>query len=679
MKKWIGLFFGLFLILWPTEVLGQVIELQSGTIEKRDVTTKTKALTDVPVELTPLQPTYTFTYHLRSEITKGQNELVLSTEHSDLLIAPSALTIEVDQMNIQTIALNDSTPPSIHVPLPQEALTPGEHQVTLKFDGIVKEGVCVDQHVYGNWLQLNIQSHLRLHDIEQETTISLGAYREHYRGTKENPTYIIVPSQATDEEKTAAFRIGAYLIGESNETAGVQVITEEKITQFSKQTILLGVPEHFETAAIKEVIESAPKMKEDTMYIGQRTLKKGQEQVQTLIVLAPDEATLEKKSLFLTDDRYVEQMAKEEMWIDTLPPLTRDRLPQKVSLQRLNIAPIMLDGQTSKSVPYVFHLPTEADRNQTLTLELTLRQSDILRLQKEEETYSSDTELIVFVNDYPHPIDLMALEENDFGEYVTTLTIEPSIIRQDGVIAFQFEANGLYEKVSCVDHNERRWVWIDPEKSTWTFQVGENAPMKRSFAMFPYLWIDEKKPTYIVTSTGLNAEMIQPLFVAISSRWQLNEVYVRSPKGDVETIKKGNVITWGQEALDFVKTKNEPLPDWEAHGFVTSTLHQRAALLTEEENVWMHLYEADVTKEDVSRFVQALTNLKKDATLAAETSYARFFTNAVELSNESVEPLPEEKVTVWPWMVGIVVLLSIGILLLYMTKKRRRRSLEDLK
>lgn len=134
-----------------------------GKLAVKTSKTERTPLFNESIQLYGLEQEKTLFYEVFSKPLTKKNELVLNIEYSELLVSPSSITVSVDGKPLVTKALQQKKPTTkVVVPLQDDALKKGVHEVTISFYGVIKEGMCVVQESTGNWLSIRADSYIQL-------------------------------------------------------------------------------------------------------------------------------------------------------------------------------------------------------------------------------------------------------------------------------------------------------------------------------------------------------------------------------------------------------------------------------------------------------------------------------------------------------------------------------------
>lgn len=157
---------------------------------------KQQVLTNDLLTLYGAKDSAELTYQIPAGASSTHQQLTLKYEASDLLISPSSLTAVIDGEPVKTVKLegNDGKK-TLKLSLNKSQSSPGFHSLSLKFYGVVHEGVCVRQDSSGNWIKIYPDSRLNIGEKNE----SKGAALEHY-------PYPFAQSGSSVEKRQSSFR-----------------------------------------------------------------------------------------------------------------------------------------------------------------------------------------------------------------------------------------------------------------------------------------------------------------------------------------------------------------------------------------------------------------------------------------------------------------------------------------
>ncbi len=154
------------------------------------------------------------TYQIPAGASNADQSLLIDYEASNLLIAPSSLTIAIDDEPVKSIKLDGSSKrKTVKLNLSKSQSAQGYHNVSLRFYGVLKEGVCVRQDTSGNWIKIYPDSRLVLSEASKSKGADLGHFPYPFAqsGNTGEETDIILPDKPTSAEAEAAVKTEGFL------------------------------------------------------------------------------------------------------------------------------------------------------------------------------------------------------------------------------------------------------------------------------------------------------------------------------------------------------------------------------------------------------------------------------------------------------------------------------------
>lgn len=417
-----------------------------------------KPLTKKTMELQGTEAARDFYYTLTEDVKDdGNYNVTFHLRHSELLIAPSSFTVKIDDSAVKTIPLTtDNLRQTVTIPFTQDALKKGTHKITASFYGIVKEGACVAPGNAGSWLRIDPLSSMSLFEKGEEGW-TLGDYPNAFLSYEGYETTIIIPQKASLTTWNSAYKMAAYLSEHGDKNA--RIVKETAAQKVKGAVVILGAKSDFETATIKNVMKRMTSMEENAMSVGVYALKNtdSKQMVPALVMTAQKDEDIASRIALLTNERLYSQLAGETFTAHALPTF-EETIVSNMSFEEFGFTSQTLSSQVAKTPMYYVSLPyLQADKE--ASLQLLLKKS--ATLQEDGKDTSPKAELIVYINDVPHAVDLRKLQSAAGDMYEVALPVATNTLNKNKLTTMQFEVTGFQLQAPCEDTDERYWLYID--------------------------------------------------------------------------------------------------------------------------------------------------------------------------------------------------------------------------
>ena len=708
MKKSVSQFFLFTVLVLGTFIIGgrafAVYEINSEAlqIEQADEHNQhRRVLTNKPIELYGPFQEKTFFYEVRSPIKQSENEIVLHLKHSELLIEPSAVTVSIDEETVKSILLTKyQLTNRIVIPLSGKSLSTGFHSITVAFNGVIKDGVCVDQETPGNWMTIRIDSSIKLNESQADDA-SLRDFPTQFTANAEHPVAIIIPQKASLETRNIAATLGAFLAGKSADGDYISIVKESKIDQLSGSFILVGGKDEFQSEPMKKVIiDSKITIPLEGMQLSRHRVKGKGGSVEALFILADSPKEIESRLGILVQDSYSKQLSGQQMTITTTPKAIQSQ--GVVTFKKFGIGNLTFDRSMRESETYFGYAPPNFDGNPILNL--LLRRSETLKRHvddAENSLLAEEVEMVVHVNDVPYAIDLRSLVEEEDGLYSIQIPIEERTFKKNHSMSLRLEVNGLRRKNPCLSNNENRWVYVS-EDSHFTFQKTESTNEK-TLASYPYPFNNPTDQTKIVLPVGQEVSDQELLLLYQSLAAFGNASIMGLMNGDAfdeKIASKSHLIFIGdvakQPALENQKDElivkyDNGLPDFHSFGFLKEAVHHYAWM---QSNPWSKdehtmivmnsLVENEKQKIVYRDFLELLTGLEEDSSVAVQTSERQLYTNADQFMRStstvksSTTPSESSQVMIKWWFIGLIGIIFFALFVYVLTIRKKKKDSRDM-
>lgn len=257
------------------------------------------------------------TYQIPAGASNADQSLLIDYEASNLLIAPSSLTIAIDDEPVKSIKLDGSSKrKTVKLNLSKSQSAQGYHNVSLRFYGVLKEGVCVRQDTSGNWIKIYPDSRLVLSEASKSKGADLGHFPYPFAqsGNTGEETDIILPDKPTSAEAEAAVKTEAFL-KTADSRLKVSYVKESDAGKISNPSIVIGADQHW-NGKIKELFEQGNiKAEDNKLLLAERVLTSGDKRQPVLFVTAQSDKTLADKIRVITDSAYSAQLGGDTLTI----------------------------------------------------------------------------------------------------------------------------------------------------------------------------------------------------------------------------------------------------------------------------------------------------------------------------------------------------------------------------
>lgn len=653
------------LVAWLSVIGGTIVQAAEGEEQEQ-------MLFHRPVQLTGPLSTTTFYYTIHSDDLKQEPYIHFDISHSPLLIEPSSLSVAIDGVTVKSIGLTGKEHvKKWTVPLSKEAMKEGVHEVTVTFNGLLKEGVCIDQELASNWATLHITSHVSMIEDANYDEGLVSTYRTDLKGTSKQPSYVLVPNEASDELYTVAYRVGATLAGDILDS--VKVVEEKDLPTDAKSVVVIGMSDALDHERLERTIDGSESMKEGDVWIGRS--KRTDRRI--LYYVATDEEALVEKSRILTDDLILRQLTDVSFVIDELPePAEYERR----TLRELQIAPMFISSFHNETETHILPIRRPLAEHSYVTFHFQFERSTLLMEGALEE--ERPVELLLYVNDIPYAVDLKHAEKED-QFYTTSVAVPTEVLEGEMNIAFRLVGNGFVPRDPCITQDEMLWLQIDDRSSFIQLPPPSGKSNAERLDQLPAPYAFES--SYLVFSSMKD--------IQDETLFRLNQLFHAHRHGDVlklrtesslteEEKEEGHLIVVnGEEDIWYegrVQRKEDGLLDLAPHGFVSSG----APLVAwTDDNPWNADRQLLVIRsnrersaEEWDQFLTSLVQLKEPSTVAMQSLDYTMTNSAYEKEVIATEKQSERDIIVMIGLsfVGLLVLTIIGIV--WTIRKRRREA-----
>ncbi|MCY7858108.1 cellulose biosynthesis cyclic di-GMP-binding regulatory protein BcsB [Bacillus sonorensis] len=638
------------------------------------------------------------TYQIPAGSSSAQQQLAIEYEASDLLIPPSSLTAEIDGEPVKTVKLDgDSKRKTLKLSLDKSQSSQGYHSLSLKFYGVLKEGVCVRQDSSGNWIKIYPDSRLTLGD----NSGLKGTALEHYpypfaqSGNTEEEAAIVIPDDPSSAEIEAAVKTESYL-HTVDSSIRTKLLNESDVKRIDRPTMFIGVQQHWNGKVKKLLKQGNLKAHGEKLLLAERVLKANDRQQPVLFVTAASDDVLTDKISVITDKTYSSQLSGETLEIGKLIHHT-NQSGHDLTLENFGAGDLTIGSDQTSSEHYYYPVPAILDKNQPAKLSLALKKSaSIQKAAAESEASAKDAELKVMINGQPHSIDLEDLgKEDKNGFYHVSLKVDPKLLQKNRYIDIQFVTSGLKENNPCSSTDDDKWVFID-KNSTLSYSVGDTSATA-DFQDWPLPYAgDQNNTTLMILPDRVDQSKLHELSLvtdSFGSEAQQSFTVKKASEVKANDAKGRNIIFIGavnefsllkEKAADLaVQVAKNGALDVSAFQMLNETT-KRVAFT--QASLWDSNYSmavfaplsgqgTAVTKEMIS----FLNSNSDTATVMNETDSRQVFTNHQQLISKTsgTQPAETEKGNQQHMLlyVGILVfIMAIAVISIWIAVRRKKRK-----
>ncbi len=653
----------------PITVEKQTIAIEANSLAK-------KPLLSQAIELQGPSSSRDFYYTLSQDVEAKGQTVSFQIQQSELLIAPSSFTVKVDDIAIKSIALtSDLLKQTVTVTLPESALMKGTHKITANFYGILKEGVCVAPGNEGNWLRIDILSSISsFNESTQQWTLS--NYPEVFVGYEDYRTTLIVPDEASEQTLNASYQLAAYL-SEQGEN-DVDVKRESAIARVAGPVIVVGAKDEFSTNYMIKMLETANSQYEDGLSLSVHSLKneESNQSVPILFVSAASPNALQERISLLTDTKLYSQFAGSTLTVDELPTVNNSS-NSTLLFSQLGFDHQILSSQETMTPHYYVSLP-QVEANKEANMRLVLKKSALL--PEKGKSNEREVELIVWVNDVPHAVDLQKLESTSSDLYEVNVPIQTNVLNKQSMTDIQFEVTGFQLEDPCETTNERYWLYIDGSS---TLSITKEAPTP-TFTLrdFPNAF-QEQSLIIVPNNTVINDTQMLLLYKSLMMNGEMPQTILRKERDVKEEELKRSAIIFAGASSDFttlIGNKNnipQSAEDLLKQGFLPETMAQYTFIT---QSFWddkqplliIQMMDEAANQKD---FLAQLKGTNEKVTSAIETKEGKFVVAASSAADIEKSTSEQNNSISFVLIAEFAVLILVIGLILYFILRRKRKNL----
>ncbi|MCY8770434.1 cellulose biosynthesis cyclic di-GMP-binding regulatory protein BcsB [Bacillus inaquosorum] len=658
---------------------------------------KQQVLTSDLITLYGSKDSAELTYQIPAGASSGSQQLVIEYEASNLLISPSSLTAVIDDEPVKTLKLDgDSKRKTVKLNLNKSQSAQGYHNVSLKFYGVMKEGVCVRQDTSGNWIKIYPDSRLTLADSSEAKGTSLDHYPYPFAqsGNTAEKTAIVIPDDPSSAEIEAAVKTEGYL-KTVDSSISISYVTESELKKIDKPTIFIGVDKHWNGKVKKLMKQAGLQAKGEKLLLAERVLKAEGKQQPVLFAQAASADVLTEKISVITDQTYTGQLSGDTLSISKLQHAEKKE-SNKLTLENFGADDITIGADKTSSAHYFYPASAVLDQNQSAKLSLKLKKSETIQASTAENGSASQAaELKVMINGQPHSVGLDELgKEDKNGFYHVTVKVDPKLLQKNRYIDIQFVTTGLKENNPCNTTDEEKWVFID-KSSTLSYAIKGMSP-SADFQEWPLPYAgNQEQTTLIVLPDTVSQSKLEELsLVTESFGSEAQHSYTIKKSSDItaNNAKGRNLIFLGGiNQFSLLKEKSSELlvpqaknGSFDVSGFEMLNETTKQVAFTQA-SLWDSGYTMAVftplkgngmavTKEIISY----LNSTDDSATVVNETNSHQVFTNHQQLKTEtnrsSAEQPSQDHSQKWLYIGVLALIMVIAAVFIWIAVRRRKRK-----
>ena len=622
--------------------------------------------------------TYTYTV-LRDETASKSKFLSLEWSHSELLIPPSAVTIEIDGEPIRSIALSkDSAEDRVTIPLRDEHLTKGTHEITVRFTGILRGRMCDTGNTSGSWFTIRSSSFV---SIGNKTNLSLNEYSSTFTQTFNETLTLVLPDRPDAASYEAALLLYRQLKNDASDSDNVLIRHERQLKSFKGNYVFVGEQDDF-TGPVATLIDNLDtSLEDDEMLLQRVNIVDKENSVDALFVLTNSSEAFEGKLDHLLLERHRQQFDGEKLVLSSTP--ASQAAEDVVSLRTLGASDLMLSGTQAKSTNYFYPLPI-IDATSSVDIDVSFKLSESLAIKEEGQP---SAELIAWINGVPHSIPLDN-DPDDMGFHHQKVRVAASTLERATFLDVSFEARGLRSEAPCTDNDVDRWIYVSSDSQV-TLPTSNGKTNNEVFLNMASLFATGKGVVLVVPDDNSTATLknvanvisglpVTPLTnqIEVVRAADLNEsmltdhsvMFVGNPEETaILKEKQEEWIVSGNEGVDLTQ-----------YDFTPETSAEYAWIQPSPWNTDRALVVIATTDSIDSTLMQTLAFPNETFSVAVKNQNGAVFTNSSTITDQAdaaETDVAEIRSTNSTWyFVGFAILIALTAGLLLMMRRRKKSS-----
>lgn len=622
----------------------------------------------------------TYTYTMVGDETAGSAKyLSLDWVHSELLIPPSALTIDIDGEPLKSVALTKKTSQgNVKVPLQNQHLTKGTHEVTVRFTGIIEGRMCDTGNTSGSWLTVRPSSFV---SVGNRAELSLNDYPNPFTQTTNQKLTVVLPDSPKIDSLEAGLLLYRQLKGDATDPDYVTLQYEEQIKSLDGRYVFVGQTDSF-SGPVKDFIQELKTLpKNEEVLFEQVRLVSDEKSADAMFVLAENadafEGTLDH--LLLVQQR--QQLNGEQLTLTSAPSIQKNG--DTINLRALGAADLMLSGSQAVSPNYFYPLPV-IDKQSVVELDVRFKASENLGVEREG---ALAPELIAWVNDIPHSIPLTDVETDDEWQH-HVIRVDASTLKKATFLDVSFEANGLRSEAPCNASDLDRWIFVSSDSQV-TLPVNNGQANNEVFLNMASLFTMDSGIVFVVPDEA-NEKSLKNMADVMSGlpitplTGQVE--FVRSSEVTEEMLSDRSIFFIGnpeesplfnEQKENWIVTKDKQI-DLAQYGFIPETSSEFAWIQPSPWNEDKAMIVVSTKDAIDPNLIQTLAFPSETFSVAVKNQNGSIFTNSssVASENSNANETSDEQSSIsvdskW-YFVGFIVLIGLIItILLYMRRNKK--------
>jgi len=620
-----------------------------------------KSLTKDAATLYGKEGNFQYEYYLPETKTGGDRELFLQWNQSDLLKKPSAFTVQLDQENIKTVPLDSTnSKKEITIKLPKSSQKKGFHIVKILFSGILKEGVCVDQHTPANWFTILPTSKIKIDGAVDSVQTNFTNFSTQFSNGK---TDVVIGDQASEDIVNAAAQLTSTLQKASEHPNRIRIVKEKDWDQKGNFVITFTDPKTTYSKSMKDFLPV-----EEGKNLIQASIHKVKKKTVLAISTNKENSLSESMKLF-TEQQFLNQLTGTELSMKQLPQLPELK-SNEVQFKDLPFASQTLSNMAEQSA-FTVYIPKKLDREKKIQLQLSLKKSALLDAKK--------TELIVSINGTPFAVKLNDIQTTSLTS--KTISIDPKQIDLNQPLNIQLKLNGAQSLDPCQTTNHNNWLFISNE-SKFVFpelDSASNEPLKMND--FSVLFNQSENPTVIQIQNNDQQSLNQlvDLYRALNNgKWHSN--FELAINNDIaENTEESNRILLGNFERNPLLKSDSLLKA----GFIPENAEFLASISHSKDHDKLLEMQIVTSKErmksgDLYKFLQNTTQVKNEATVMVQSKNQQIFSNEQQVRDdvkgENGVKNSEQTSNTSLILTFVGLILLIIVIVFFVTSRRKKKK-----
>ncbi|MGA9466013.1 MAG: hypothetical protein WBV10_00055 [Exiguobacterium marinum] len=621
--------------------------------------------------------TYTYTM-LGDEKAASSKYVSVDWAHSELLIPPSALTVDIDGEPLKSVALSkESSQGNIRVPLQNEHLTKGTHEVTVRFTGVIEGRMCDTGNTSGSWLTVLPSSFL---SIGSKVELALNDYPNPFIQTTNQKLTIVLPDSPDTMSLEAGLLLFRQLQGDATDSNNVSLQYEGQLKSWDGRYIFVGQTDSF-TGPVLALIEELRTLPEgEKVLFEQARIVNNETAVDAMFVLAEDSASFEGTVDHLLISTQRQQLNGSQLALSSTPSVQKSG--DTIDLRTLGASDFMLSGTQAVSQNYFYPLPV-IDRQSTVEMDVRFKTSAYVTSEQNNDV---SPELIAWVNGTPHSIPLSPLEDDQEWQQ-HTIQIDASTLQKDTFLDVSFEANGLRSEAPCNESDLDRWIFISSD-SQLTLPKGSGEANNKVFSNMASLFSTDPGVVFVIPDES-NAQTLQNM-VGVMSGLPVTPLtqqveFIRANDVTEDVLSNRSIIYIGdpeqsplfnEQKEDWLVTKDNQV-DLSQYGFVPETSSEYAWIQPSPWNEDKAMIVVSTNDTIDSTLIQTLAFPSETFSVAVKNQNGAVFTNSASIQSEQAEGdvTSNESTSMNPtwYFVGFIALIALIVAILFYLRRNKKK------